>query len=118
MVSDAARFGVMSGVMREARMPFGFVFDLSIVAVTRAPVDGRIRCRFAGPALTEAGQLRARTLLRQRWYGSTAVTWIDCSWWAAAARIGGSVARSASRWLDTLVVIASAALPRAAGRYD
>ena len=28
VVSDAAWLGVMSGVMREARMPFGFVFDL------------------------------------------------------------------------------------------
>src|SRR5271156_3472719 len=51
VVSDAARFGAISGVMREARTPFGVVFDRSIVAVTRAPVDCRIRCRFAGALL-------------------------------------------------------------------
>ncbi len=96
VASTAAWLGVMSGVMRETRMPFGFVFDWSIVAVTRAPVDFRIRFRFAGPALLRRGQLRARTLHRQRWYGSTTVTWINCSWWAAAARF--------------------AALPPAAGR--
>jgi hypothetical protein len=37
----------------------------------------------------EAGQLRARTLHRQRRYGSTTVTWTNCSWWVTDGPIRG-----------------------------
>src|SRR6202042_1614548 len=104
VVSDAARLGVMSGVMRDARMPFG---SYSICQ--------SLRSRAHQLTVEYVADSRALRLLRRAncvhahclGSGGTdlpAVTWIDCSWWHAAARIRGSVARSESRCLTPRVL--------------
>ncbi len=87
--SAAIGLGVVSGVMRETH-----AFRVRIRLVNRCGHSAhQLTFEYVsdsrGPALLRRGQLRARTLHRQRWYGSTTVTWIDCSWWVPAGPIRG-----------------------------